>query len=205
MLQHIITYIGSLDPWLIYIVLFFFSFIENVFPPSPSDVVVLVGATLITNTTLGFIPILIVTSIGSGLGFILMYYVGEFLGEKLIRSGRFKFIKPEYLKKADIWFLKYGYNLILINRFMPGTRSVISFFSGVHRLKPIRTFTFATISAFIWNAFLFFLGIILGNNLELVDHALAKYSTIAAIITVLVVAVILIKLLWKKKKTNEVS
>jgi membrane protein DedA with SNARE-associated domain len=205
MLQHIITYIGSLDPWLIYIVLFFFSFIENVFPPSPSDVVVLVGATLITNTTLGFIPILIVTSIGSGLGFILMYYVGEFLGEKLIRSGRFKFIKPEYLKKADIWFLKYGYNLILINRFMPGTRSVISFFSGVHRLKPIRTFTFATISAFIWNAFLIFLGIILGNNLELVDHALAKYSTIAAIITVLVVAVILIKLLWKKKKTNEVS
>jgi membrane protein DedA with SNARE-associated domain len=205
MLQHIITYIGSLDPWLIYIVLFFFSFIENVFPPSPSDVVVLVGATLITNTTLGFIPILIVTSIGSGLGFILMYYVGKFLGEKLIRSGRFKFIKPEYLKKADIWFLKYGYNLILINRFMPGTRSVISFFSGVHRLKPIRTFTFATISAFIWNAFLIFLGIILGNNLELVDHALAKYSTIAAIITVLVVAVILIKLLWKKKKTNEVS
>jgi membrane protein DedA with SNARE-associated domain len=88
---------------------------------------------------------------------------------------------------------------------MPGTRSVISFFSGVHRLKPIRTFTFATISAFIWNAFLIFLGIILGNNLELVDHALAKYSTIAAIITVLVVAVILIKLLWKKKKTNEVS
>ena len=205
MLQHIITYIGSLDPWLIYIVLFFFSFIENVFPPSPSDIVVLVGATLITNTTLGFIPILIITSIGCGLGFILMYYVGEFLGEKLIRSGRFKFIKPEYLKKADIWFHKYGYNLILINRFMPGTRSVISFFSGVHRLKPIRTFIFATISAFIWNTFLIFLGIILGNNLELVDHALAKYSTIAAIITVLIVAVILIKLLWKKKKTNEVS
>jgi membrane protein DedA with SNARE-associated domain len=205
MLQHIITYIGSLDPWLIYIVLFFFSFIENVFPPSPSDVVVLVGATLITKTALGFVPILIITSIGSGLGFILMYYVGEFLGEKLIRSGRFKFIEQKYLKKADIWFHKYGYNLILINRFMPGTRSVISFFSGVHRLKPVRTFTFATISAFIWNTFLIFLGVILGNNLDLVDNALAKYSTIAAIITVLIVAVILIKLLWKKKKTNEVS
>ena len=88
---------------------------------------------------------------------------------------------------------------------MPGTRSVISFFSGLHRLNPYKTFILATISAFIWNAFLIFLGILVGNNLDLVDHALSKYSTVAVIITVLIVFVILIKLLWKKKKTNEVS
>jgi len=205
MLQHIITYIGSYDLWLIYLIVFFFSFIENVFPPSPSDVIVLVGATIISKTTAGFIPVLIITSIGSGLGFILMYLVGDFLGEKLIRSGKFKFIEHKYLEKADVWFHKYGYSLILINRFMPGTRSVISFFSGLHQLKPVRTFIFATISAFIWNAFLIFLGILVGNNLDLVDRALSKYSAFAVAVTVIIVAFVLIKLLLNKKKADEVS
>ena len=205
MLHHIVTYIGSYHLWLIYLIVFFFSFIENVFPPSPSDIVVLVGATIISKTAVGFIPVLIITSIGSGLGFILMYIVGEFLGKKLIRSGRFKFIEQKYLEKADVWFNKYGYNLILINRFMPGTRSVISFFSGLHRLDPIRTFIFATISAFIWNAFLIFLGILLGNNLDLVDHALSKFSVAAIAVTVIIVILLLIKYLLNKKKANEVS
>jgi len=205
MLQHIVTYIGSYDLWLIYLIVFFFSFIENVFPPSPSDVIVLVGATIISKTAAGFIPVLFITSIGSGLGFILMYFVGIYLGEKHIRSGRFKYIEEKYLEKADVWFHKYGYNLILINRFMPGTRSVISFFAGLHRLNIIKTFIFATISAFVWNAFLIFLGIMLGNNLDLVDRALAKYSTIAVAATVVIISLLAIKYLWNKKKAHEVS
>lgn len=205
MLQHLITYISSYDLWLIYLIVFFFSFIENIFPPSPSDLIVLVGATIISKTAAGFIPVLLITSIGSGMGFILMYFVSEYLGEKLIRSGKFKFIEQKYLDKADAWFHKYGYNLILVNRFMPGTRSVISFFSGLHRLKPVRTFIFATISAFVWNAFLIYLGILLGNNLDLVDHALSKYSAIAVGVTAVIVAIILIKFLLNKKKADEIS
>ena len=127
MLQQIVSYISTLDPALIYVVLFFFAFIENIFPPSPSDFVILVGATLIANSTLGFIPILILTSIGSALGFIVMYLIGEFLGEKLLRSGKLKFITQNSLDKADRFFHKYGYNIILINRFLPGTRAVVSF------------------------------------------------------------------------------
>ena len=82
MLEQIISYIGTLDPTLIYLVLFFFAFIENIFPPSPSDFVVLFVATLIAKSTLGFIPILLITSIGSGVGFIVMYLIGEFLVKK---------------------------------------------------------------------------------------------------------------------------
>lgn len=128
MLEEIIAYISTLDTSWIYVILFFFAFIENVFPPSPSDVVVVVGASLIATTSLGFVPVLIITSIGSALGFILMYYVGYFLSEKVLRSGKLKFISQDALHKTDEWFTKYGYKIILANRFLPGTRSVISFF-----------------------------------------------------------------------------
>jgi len=202
MLEQIISYIGTLDPTLIYLVLFFFAFIENIFPPSPSDFVVLFVATLIAKSTLGFIPILLITSIGSGIGFIVMYLIGEFFGEKILRKGRFKFIKEESLNKADLFFHKYGYNIILINRFLPGTRAVVSFFCGVHRLKPARTFVYAAVSSFFWNALLIFLGIKLGENLELVDYYLSQYSNIILILTALILTFVLIKFWMKKKKSK---
>lgn len=202
MLQQIISYISTLDPALIYVVLFFFAFIENILPPSPSDFVILVGATLIANSTLGFIPILLLTSVASALGFIVMYLIGEFLGEKLLRSGKFRFIKQESLDKADRFFHKYGYNIILINRFLPGTRAVVSFFSGVHKLKPMRTFIYAGVSSFVWNAILIFLGIQLGNNLELVDKYLSDYSQIILTITGLIIIIVLVRFWLKKKKSK---
>lgn len=204
MLQDIITYISTLDPALIYVVLFFFAFIENILPPSPSDFVLIVGATLISNSTIGFVPILILTSIGSGLGFIVMYLIGEYFGEKILRSGKLKFIKAESLEKADKFFHKYGYKIIIINRFLPGTRAVVSFFSGVHKLKPFPTFTYAALSSLLWNSLLIFLGIQLGNNLELIDKYLKEYSQIIFGILALTAFVFLVKFILNKKKINEV-
>lgn len=205
MLESILSYIGSLDPTWIYVVLFFFSFIENVFPPSPSDLVVIVGASLISSTAIGFLPVLLITSIGSALGFILMYYVGFFLSEKILRNRRQKFISQKSLAKIDKWFKKYGYKIILANRFLPGTRSVISFFSGVHELNVKKTFLMALISAFLWNAFIVNLGIVLGNNVARIDYYLTTYSTVIIILTAAVILYFLIRALIKKKLKEKKS
>lgn len=84
MLEQTLQYINELSPFWILMILFLFSFIENVFPPSPSDVVVVAGAALIAKDGSGinFIPVLLITSFGSSLGFMLMYFVGKFFGEK---------------------------------------------------------------------------------------------------------------------------
>ena len=200
MLEEIIAYISTLDTSWIYIILFFFAFIENVFPPSPSDVVVVVGASLIATTSLGFVPVLIITSIGSALGFILMYYVGYFLSEKVLRSGKLKFISQDALHKTDEWFTKYGYKIILANRFLPGTRSVISFFSGVHELHVVKTFIFSLLSAFAWNLIIVYLGMTLGNNIPLIDYYLKTYSNIGMALTALIVIGFGIRYFIKKKK-----
>ncbi|MCX7876593.1 MAG: DedA family protein [Melioribacteraceae bacterium] len=200
MLEQIISYINTLDPIVIYLILFFFSFIENIFPPSPSDIVVVIGATLISKSSVNFFTLLFVTTLASTIGFISMYLIGEFSGENIIRKGKLKFIKPVYLEKADLWFHKYGYNLILFNRFIPGTRAVISFFCGVHRLKPLRSFIAAFISSLIWNLILIFLGITLGNNIHLVDKYLNTYSNIGIIITIIIIAFFVFKYLRRNKK-----
>ncbi|MFC2139555.1 DedA family protein [Bacteroidota bacterium] len=200
MLEEILAYISTVDTAWIYVILFFFAFIENVFPPSPSDVVVVVGATLIATTSIDFVPVLIITSFGSSLGFILMYYLGYYFSERILRTGKLSFISQETLSQTDIWFTKYGYKLILANRFLPGTRSVISFFSGVYELDVKKTFIFATASAFLWNALIILVGMQLGNNAALIDYYLTTYSNIAVAITIVVIAFFALKYFYTKRK-----
>ncbi|MEJ2614837.1 MAG: VTT domain-containing protein, partial [Ignavibacteriaceae bacterium] len=118
MIEHILDFISGLSPFWIYVSLFAFAFIENVFPPSPSDLVVVIGGSLIGTHALHFIPTLLVTTIGSVIGFMALFFIGTQLDKKLIRAGKVKFIPTEGLEKVEKWFSKYGYWIILANRFL---------------------------------------------------------------------------------------
>lgn len=200
MFENILSDISRLTPLWLYIVLFFFSFIENVFPPSPSDFVIIVGGSLIGTGTIHFLPTLVVTTLGSVLGFMTLFYIGSVLDKKVLHAGKIKFISLEGLDKVEKWFKKYGYGIILANRFLPGTRSVISFFAGMSRLDVKKTAIYCMISAFVWNALIIYLGFIFGHNVELVDKYLSTYSNIVLAITGLVILIIVVRFFFRKKK-----
>ena len=200
MIEHILEFISQLTPFWIYVSLFVFSFIENVFPPSPSDLVIVIGGSLIGTHSLHFVPTLLVTTVGSVLGFMTLFFIGTQFDKKVIRAGKIKFISTEGLEKVEKWFLKYGYWIILFNRFVPGTRSVISLFAGLSELDRKKTIILAAISALIWNGIIIYLGIIFGHNISIVDHYLSAYSNIAVIITLAVILIFIIYYFWKKRK-----
>ena len=200
MIEHVLEFISQLTPFWIYVALFFFSFVENVFPPSPSDLVIVVGGSLIGTGELHFIPTLIITTIGSVIGFMTLFYIGTQLDRKVIQAGKIKFISIEALTKVELWFKKWGYWIILANRFLPGTRSVISFFAGLSELDFRKTAILAGISAFIWNAIIIYLGLIFGHNIEAIDNWLSTYSNIAWIVTGVVVVFVALRFIFKKRK-----
>ncbi len=203
MIEQILDFISALSPFWIYVALFFFAFIENVFPPSPSDLVVLVGGSLISTHSLHFIPTLMITTIGSVLGFMMLFVIGTQLDKKVVRAKKIKFISGEALDKAEKWFLKYGYLIILGNRFMPGTRSVISFFAGLSELDFKKTAVLAAVSAFVWNSVIIYLGFIFGKNIHIVDKYLSTYSNAVLILTLVIVLVLIIKSIFFKRKKTE--
>lgn len=200
MIEHILEFISQLTPFWIYVALFFFSFIENVFPPSPSDLVVVVGGSLIGTNVLHFVPTLLITSVGSVLGFMTLFYLGTQLDRKIIQAGKIKFISIEALTKVEMWFKKWGYWIILANRFIPGTRSVISFFAGLSELEYKKTTMLASVSAIVWNAIIIYLGILFGHNIEIIDRYLSTYSNIAWIVTGVIVLVIAVRFVIQKRK-----
>jgi len=200
MFENILSSISDFNPLWIYLSLLFFSYIENIFLPSPCDLVVVVGGSLVGAGAISFIPTLLITSFGSVAGFMTLYFLGSQLDRKVINSGKVKFISLEALQKAEVWFNKYGYRVIIINRFLPGTRSVISFFAGLSELKIKRTLLLAAISAIAWNLIIIYLGILFSDNISTVDKYLSMYSNIILIISGLIVIVLTIRYFIKKKK-----
>ncbi len=200
MFENILSDISRLTPFWLYVVLFLFSYIENIFPPSPSDLVVVIGGSLIGTGTIHFIPTLIITTVGSVLGFMTLFLIGSLLDKKVLHAGKIKFISIEGIDKVEGWFNRYGYGIILANRFLPGTRSVISFFAGMSKLNSKKTIVYCSFSAIVWNTAIIYLGIIFGHNIELVDSYLSTYNNIAIVATIVIVLFFILRYFYKKKK-----
>lgn len=202
MFEDILSKISTFPPFWIYITLIFFAFIENVFPPSPSDVVLVIGGSLIGTGAINYFLALAFATIGSITGFMLMFYIGSTVDKKLIHSGKFKYIPVDSLDKVETWFRKYGYFIIVANRFMPGTRAVISFFAGISNLEPKKTIILCFVSAIVWNAILLYLGFVFGDNVATVDNYLNTYSNIVIVLTAIVILFFIIRYFFRKKKSS---
>jgi len=201
MIEQVFSYILSVPPLYVYLIVFFFSFIENIFPPSPSDVIVILGATTIAVHNTNFLFFLLASTLGSSVGFMTMFYIGKWFGEHIIRNRKLKFISPAAIEKTDLWFKKYGYKLIVANRFMPGTRAVVSFFAGFSEIDPLKSFITASLSAMLWNAFIIYLGFQIGANLNKINYYMNIYSHAAITVTISAVIVYFVVRLIKNRKT----
>lgn len=203
MFEDILNNMSGFTPFWIYVTLFLFAFVENVFPPSPSDLVVVIGGSLVSTGAINFIPAVLLTTIGSVVGFMILFYFGSTVDKKVVHSGKYKYIPVDAIEKVELWFKRYGYYVIIANRFLPGTRSVISFFAGMSMLNVKKSAILAALSAVVWNTIIIYLGYLFGNNVALIDKYLSTYSNIAISITVVVVIVLIVKFFISRKKNKE--
>jgi membrane protein DedA with SNARE-associated domain len=202
MVEEIITFLRSIDPIFIYIAVFGIAFIENIFPPFPSDVIVAFSGALSVVASLS-LPIVIVCAVaGSTSGFIVMYFIGKFAGDKILEKGKIKFISKEAVLTVERWFQKYGYWLIIANRFLAGTRAIISFFAGMSELDLKQTAILSAISALVWNLILIFVGFYVGHNLSKISEYISTYNKVVFGILILVALIYLIKILMKRNVKN---
>ncbi len=204
-MEHVVAYLSSADFPLIYVFLFAFlaPLMENLFPPAPGDSLLLFIGTIIGLGRVDFTPILLVSTFGSTLGFIAMFLLGRYFGEKIIDSNRFKFINEKNMAKPRKWFQKYGYKVIVINRFLSGTRSVISFLAGISEMRLRYSIILATISSLIWNALLLLLGKIFGNNWRVVYKQVEIYGWYLAPIIFLIFAYLIYKFFKSPESSDD--
>jgi membrane protein DedA with SNARE-associated domain len=188
-MEGIVTFLSCIDVRYIYLVVFLFAFGENLFPPLPSDVAIVFCGSLIGLGHASVLLTIVLATAGGTMGFMTMYWVGNQVGHKVLETGRIKFISVELVRKVEVWFRHYGYFIVVANRFLAGTRAVISFCAGASEMNLVYTTSLSTISSLVWNGLLIYFGLILGNNWREIGLYLVTYSRI---VTIMVIAVILV-------------
>lgn len=202
-IESVVHWLATLDPLLIYCILFAIAYIENVFPPSPSDVIVVFGGYLAGLGTIDLSTALVLTTIGSTTGFLTMYKVGDWFGETIVEKRRLAFLPIESIHKVEEWFRKYGYWIIVANRFLSGTRAVVSFFAGLSKLRVVRTAFLCAVSALAWNWLMLYSGALLGKNWNSIALYLSTYSQIITGVVVFALAVWGIRWLYLRGKEHD--
>lgn len=202
MLESIVTFLQSLPPWGVLGVTFLIAYIENLFPPSPSDVLLVFCGTIVGIGTVGFVPMLIVATVGSVTGFSTAYWLGRKYGTRIAEKRWVPFLNMDTIGRVQRWFDKYHGLIIVVNRFLSGTRAVISFAAGITAMPFPRTVLYCTISAAVWNALMILLGMQFGSRWRDVDQYLSAYGTV---ITILLVAAIVGWFVWKWWKNRQTA
>ncbi len=205
-MEELIRRLSALNPLLVYLTVAGFAFLENVFPPLPSDALVLFVGSLVGVGSIDFTVALIATTIGSTAGFIVMYKVGDWFGLKILETGKVPFIPVEKVHRVEGWFRRYGYFLIVVNRFLTGTRAVVSFFAGMSELPLTATTILSFVSALVWNYLLLFAGKELGENRQVIASYLTTYSKIVTLVLVLAALLLVLSYAYKRSKPgNDVN
>jgi membrane protein DedA with SNARE-associated domain len=201
-LDRFLDLLNSLPDFLIYFLLGLSAFVENVFPPIPGDTITAFGAFLVGTERLHFFGVYLSTTLGSLLGFMSLFWVGRLLGRRFFVERDLWFFKARDIMRAEDWFRKYGYLLILLNRFLPGIRSVISICGGISRLRTFRVALLALISCGVWNLIWIAVGYMLGSNWETVKdrvtYIMVRYNLAIFVLFGLVVLFFVLKRLVKR-------
>ncbi len=196
-IDPLLAYLHHLPEFLIYIFLGLGSFMENLFPPFPGDLVTVFGAFLIGAGRLTFFGVYVSTTFGSFLGFITLFRLGGWLGRRYFFRHDYRFFKKDNILKAEAWFKKYGYFIVLINRFLPGIRSVISITGGISGLNTPWVIILSFVSCALWNIIWIALGYALGNNWDTVKAEIAslfaRYNLILFILFIVFVLFLIVK------------
>lgn len=207
---ELVEWINTLPSASIYAVFFLIAYLENVAPPIPGDLLVAFGGYLAAEEVVGIGPVLILTTVASVIGFMTMYWLGSHWGTRIQQRHKdfwlIRFIDFKYYDKVRRWMQRWGQGVIVANRFLAGTRSVISLTAGITHTHVGYTVLSSTVSSLLWNSILLAFGWVLHENWQQVGEYLSLYGRAILVGIVLFILIRLgISYFRKKKKSRNSS
>lgn len=194
-----------------YLGVFLLIAIENVFPPIPSEVILLFGGFMTTYTSLSVPLMVVVATLGSLLGAIVLYYIGKILNKERLKKivsgkvGKILRIKYEDIDKADEWFDTKGNKTVFFCRFIPIVRSLISIPAGMSEMHMGKFLLYTITGSAIWNTVLLVIGNKVGENWTNIVSIFDNYSHIVLILLIIAFVVFVFWFYRKKMKKKDNS
>jgi membrane protein DedA with SNARE-associated domain len=184
--------------------IFFLMFLENVFPPLPSELIMPLAGYQAGQGKLTLVGAILAGWLGSLVGQLPLYYLGKVVGYERLKDwadkhGEWLTVSGEEVHKAKDWFDNHGNKAVVLGRLVPGIRSLVSIPAGFAHMPIGKFLAYSAVGTGIWTAALAWLGSLLGQNYGAIDKYLgpATYVVLGAITLYFVVSVI------KRKKQRK--
>lgn len=184
---------------------FILMMLESMVFPVPSEAVMPFVGFLIVDGQFTFTGAIIASTLGSITGSLVSYMIGFYGGKPFVhRFGKFLLLNPHHLEVSQHFFDKKGEITILISRFIPIVRHLISIPAGFGKMNLVKFSIYTVIGAGLWNSFLTYVGFKLKSNWGEV----MKYSHIIDLVVIVILGGALLYYLYKiilslsKKRAN---
>ena len=179
-------------------------FLENLFPPIPSELIMPLAGFTVAKGRMELAPVILAGVIGTILGALPWYYVGKLVGEDNLKRladkyGKWISVSSRDIDKADNWFDKHGEKAVLFCRLVPGVRTLISLPAGISGMPLVPFLIYSTIGTALWVSFLTFAGYALGDNYEIVEEYLGPVSKIVFVLLIFAFVIWVVNKRKKKK------
>lgn len=187
-------------------------FLENVFPPIPSEAVLPMAGWLAYEGEGNFTlwGVTLVGAIGSMAGALVFYGLGYGFGEERVRElfrryGKWLLLSEEDFDTALAWFDRYGEYVIFFGRMVPIVRSLISIPAGIASMNLGRFSLYTAVGTALWSFLLGLAGYLLGQNWPLVMEWMSRYEKVVLALTSLAVIIFVVRRLQQRRSVSSVA
>ncbi len=206
-LNQVAMWVQGLIEALGYLGLGLVMFLENIFPPIPSEAVLPMAGWLAFEKRGGFTRwgITLVGAVGSVAGAMVFYGLGYWFGEERVRYllrrfGKWLLLSENDFDTALAWFNRYGELVIFFSRMVPIVRSLISVPAGLASMNLGRFTIYTTLGTALWSFVLALAGYILGQNWHLVMDWINRYENAVLILAGVAVVAFITRRLYQRSQ-----
>lgn len=165
---------------------------ENLFPPIPSELVMPFAGFLAAQGKMSVPLSILAGTVGALIGAVILYYIGYWADEPVVRTfirkfGKWFLLSEEDLDRALDFFAKYGELVVFFGRLIPIIRSLISLPAGMKKMPLPKFLLFTALGTVIWNTVLTLAGMALGAAWPEILVIMKQYERIVMVICVIAV------------------
>jgi membrane protein DedA with SNARE-associated domain len=205
-LETVVQWLKSFVESVGYPGLFLLIMVESTVVPVPSEIVLPFAGWLAHDGKMSLAIVLFINSAAALVGSGLSYWFGAAGGKRLLlRYGRYIFITPQDIDRTEAFFARRGRVTVLIARFVPVVRHIISIPAGVARM-PLSAFLLQTfIGATVWGSFLVLLGYELGAKWESVATQLKQADLVIGLVIIIAFIALAARFVVRRRRAQAAS
>jgi membrane protein DedA with SNARE-associated domain len=180
-MDAVLSWLGSLPPAALYLILAVVAATENFVPPIPADVIVAFGSFLAAREQRSPVPTIIAVVIGNVGGALAMFALGRRYGADWIRR-RMRVMGEGAEQRVRHWYDKFGLPALFLSRFLPAVRAVVPPLAGAIKVPATGAIIAIATASTLWYTILAVLAYRLGSEWDRIASAIGEFQKGAAIV-----------------------